>query len=97
MRSSSVTCRQLLSIFAVGLAILVSVAEPADARRASGGFGGFGSRGARTYQAPPTTAVAPTPAAPIQRSMTQPSQVNPAGPLQSQGGGRLLCAPPPFR
>jgi predicted lipid-binding transport protein (Tim44 family) len=54
-------------------------------------LGGFsaGSRGMRTYSAPPSTATAPT-AAPIQRSLTQPSNPGIARPTASSGlfGGR---------
>ena len=84
MRFNALNWRQYFSVLAVGLALALSVADHADARRAGGSFGGFGSRGTRTYQSPPTTAVAPTPAAPIQRSMTQPSQPSPASSVQSQ-------------
>jgi len=82
MRLSALHFRHYVSILAVGLAILFAVADHADARRA---VGGFGSRGTRTYQAPPATAVAPTPAAPIQRSMTPQPQVNQTAPVQPQG------------
>jgi predicted lipid-binding transport protein (Tim44 family) len=75
--------RQFISILIVGSAVVIAVVGHADARRAAGG--GFGSRGTRTFQAPPTTNVAPTPAAPIQRSMTPPPQINQAAPAQSQG------------
>ena len=49
---------------AATLALMVSVA---DARVSSGG-----SRGNRTFNTPPATNTAPKPAAPIERSMTQP-------------------------
>lgn len=49
---------------AATLALMVSVA---DARVSSGG-----SRGNRTFNTPPTTNTAPKPAAPLERSMTQP-------------------------
>src|SRR5262249_5616070 len=56
-------------------------------------LGGFsaGNRGMRTYSAPPSTATAPS-AAPIQRSMTQPSNVGLARTAPSAGlfGGRGL-------
>ena len=52
-------------------AVLGFMVEAADAR--VGGGGNFGSRGTRTYTAPPTTQTAPTPAKPVERSMTQPS------------------------
>ena len=57
------------SAFAIVLAIGLLAPEPAEARRG----GSFGSRGMRTYQAPPPTRTAPTQAAPVQRSMTQPT------------------------
>jgi predicted lipid-binding transport protein (Tim44 family) len=76
--------RKNLSLLTVGLALLFAAVDHADARRAAGGFGGFGSRGTRTFQPPPTTSVAPTPAAPIQRTMTQPSQINPTPSVQPQ-------------
>jgi len=48
-------------------ATMVFMIEVADARVSSGG-----SRGNRTFNTPPTTNTAPKPAAPIERSMTQP-------------------------
>ena len=48
-------------------ATLVFMVGAADARVSSGG-----SRGNRTFNTPPTTNTAPKPAAPIERSMTQP-------------------------
>ncbi|WP_284310910.1 Tim44 domain-containing protein [Labrys miyagiensis] len=83
MRLSAFDCRQFVSVLAILLLALFAGAEHADARRASGG--GFGSRGTRTFQAPPTTTVAPTPAAPIQRSMTPQPQINQTTPNQPQG------------
>jgi predicted lipid-binding transport protein (Tim44 family) len=50
--------------------------DTADAQRRGGGFG---SRGARTYRAPPPTRTAPQPAAPVQRSMTQPTPTQQPG------------------
>lgn len=73
---------------AATLALMVSVA---DARVSSGG-----SRGSRTFNTPPTTNTAPKPAAPLERSMTQPgaSKVTqgpnaaaPAGAASRFGGG----------
>src|SRR2546429_2127834 len=61
---------KLMGVFAVTLA-LGMFSSPAD-----GGVGGgfsAGSRGSRTFSAPPTTSTAPSQAAPIQRSITQPS------------------------
>ena len=50
-------------------ATLVFMIDVADARVSSGG-----SRGNRTFNTPPTTNTAPKPAAPIERSMTQPGK-----------------------
>ena len=65
-----------LTAFVVIAAAFVLATADADARP----LGGFsaGSRGMRTYSAPPSTATAPG-AAPIQRSMTQPSNAAPIG------------------
>jgi predicted lipid-binding transport protein (Tim44 family) len=62
--------RKLMAVFAVTLAVGMLV-SPADAR-VGGGFS-MGSRGSRTFSAPPMTRTAPTTAAPIERSITQPS------------------------
>jgi predicted lipid-binding transport protein (Tim44 family) len=62
--------RKLMAVFAVALTFGM-LASTADAR-VGGGFSA-GSRGSRTFSAPPTTSTAPTQAAPIQRSITQPS------------------------
>ncbi len=62
--------RKLMAVFAVTLAVGVLV-SPADAR-VGGGFS-MGSRGSRTFSAPPMTRTAPNTAAPLQRSITQPS------------------------
>ncbi|KQV65296.1 Tim44 domain-containing protein [Rhizobium sp. Root1220] len=56
-----------------GVTVFASIGD-ADARRAGGM--GFGSRGTRTFQAPPATSTAPSPAAPIERSMTPRPQAN---------------------
>ena len=56
-----------LSAIAVGMAVIATMATPADARRG----GSFGSRGARTAAAPPPTATAPQQVAPVQRTMTE--------------------------
>ncbi len=54
--------------------VLATIGD-ADARRA-GGSSGFGSRGTRTFSAPPVTQTAPSPVAPIERSMTPRPQTN---------------------
>jgi predicted lipid-binding transport protein (Tim44 family) len=78
--------RPLLAAFAI-LGVLAFVAADADAR--SGKGGSAGSRGSRTFSAPPPTATAPTTAAPISRTMTQPTAATrpatPAG-APAQGG-----------
>ena len=76
--------RKLMAVFAVMLA-LGMLASPADAR-VGGGFSS-GSRGARTFSAPPPTRTAPTQAAPIQRSITQPSSQPRFGTPATQPGG----------
>jgi predicted lipid-binding transport protein (Tim44 family) len=58
------------------VAALVMLAHDADARAGRGGS--FGSRGANTFSAPPSTHTAPTTAAPMQRTMTQPGQAGSA-------------------
>jgi predicted lipid-binding transport protein (Tim44 family) len=75
--------RWLIALAAIVTA-LVLVAGDANAR-AGGGFSG-GSRGMRTFSAPPATRTAPTPAAPIQRSITQPSRTAPAGQTAARPG-----------
>lgn len=63
--------RQKALIFT--LAALVAFGYSADSFAKPGFGGSFGSRGARTFSAPPPTATAPRPAAPIERSMASPS------------------------
>jgi len=65
--------RLLTAIFAALTAVVLVVSQ-ADAR--VGGGSSFGSRGTRTYSAPPSTTTAPRTAAPIERSMTQPTRPN---------------------
>ena len=67
--------RWLIALAAVAAAfVLVS----ADAHARVGGGFSAGTRGMRTFSAPPATPTAPT-AAPIQRSITQPSGAAPIG------------------
>lgn len=85
---------KFFGILAIGLATMLTLADFAEARRASGGFG---SRGTRTFQAPAATRTAPAPAAPIERTMTPQSQTtrpasapnvqNPAGRTGGLFGG----------
>jgi len=77
--------RWVIALAAIATA-LVLVSGDANAR-AGGGFSA-GSRGMNTFSAPPTTRTAPTTAAPIQRSMTQPSAASPIG--QNAGRPGLL-------
>jgi predicted lipid-binding transport protein (Tim44 family) len=80
--------RALTAVVAIAAAFVLFTAD-AQARPLNGLSAG--SRGTRTYSAPPSTATAPT-AAPIQRSMTQPSNAGLARTAPSAGlfGGRGL-------
>ena len=74
-----------LVVLLAALATLVFLAADADAR--VGGGSSSGSRGMNTYSPPPATRTAPNRAAPLERSMTQPSQPGgalsrPAAPAQ---------------
>jgi predicted lipid-binding transport protein (Tim44 family) len=75
--------RFLIALVAIAAA-LVLVAADANAR-AGGGFSG-GSRGMRTFSAPPATRTAPNTAAPIQRSVTQPSKAGTVGQASGRSG-----------
>src|ERR1044071_4679324 len=85
------TCRRLMVAIAAIATVLVLFAADANAR-AGGGFSG-GSRGMRTFSAPPTTRTAPSNAAPVQRSVTQPSKAGTVGQAPGRpgffGGGLL--------
>ena len=75
-------------VLATTLALFANTAEA----RIGGGISA-GSRGSRTFIAPPPTTVAPKGAAPIERSMAQPStNASPKGPVGASTGGfgRLL-------
>jgi predicted lipid-binding transport protein (Tim44 family) len=61
---------RFLALAAVGLTVMLTVVDVAEARRSSSGFG---SRGTRTFQTPAITRTAPNTATPIDRTMTQPS------------------------
>jgi predicted lipid-binding transport protein (Tim44 family) len=76
--------RRFLIALAAIAAALVLVAADANAR-AGGGFSG-GSRGMRTFSAPPATRTAPNTAAPIQRSVTQPSKAGTVGQASGRPG-----------
>jgi predicted lipid-binding transport protein (Tim44 family) len=74
--------RRLAAVLAMTLAIGM-LASPADAR-VGGGFS-MGSRGTRTFSAPPVTSTAPSAAAPMQRTLTQPSRPGLGGTPASPG------------
>jgi predicted lipid-binding transport protein (Tim44 family) len=79
--------RPLIAFGAIAAAILLIIGD-LEARPSGGAS--FGSRGSRTFSAPPATRTAPNTAAPIQRSVTQPSrQATTAAPSQPAGGGFL--------
>jgi predicted lipid-binding transport protein (Tim44 family) len=64
--------RRTSFLLAALAALMLALAPGLADARAGGGYS-FGSRGSRTYSAPPSTGTAPYGAAPMQRSMTQPS------------------------
>lgn len=64
--------RWVLALAAIATALFLVAADNADARAGRGVSGG--SRGSRTFSAPAATQTAPNAAAPIQRSITQPSR-----------------------
>jgi predicted lipid-binding transport protein (Tim44 family) len=74
--------RPLIALGAV-LAAFVLIVGDLEARPSSGGS--VGSRGSKTFAAPPTTSTAPNTAAPIQRTVTQPSAPTTATGLAGQG------------
>ncbi len=73
---------KILWILVVAAASSGLMADLADAR--VGGGRSFGSRGIKTFRPPPTTTTAPKPAAPIERSMTQPGKSTAAAPTAAQ-------------
>lgn len=68
--------RLVIAIAAIATAFVLTAADHADARAGRGSSAG--SRGMRTYSAPAPTQTAPSAAAPMQRSMTQPGQTGAA-------------------
>ena len=72
---------RILWMSLVAAAALGLMADLADAR--VGGGRSFGSRGGKTFTAPPSTNTAPKPAAPMERSMTQPGKSTTAQGAQS--------------
>src|SRR5689334_8692241 len=69
--------RRFLIAFAAIAAALVLVSADANAR-AGGGFSA-GSRGMRTFSTPSVTPTAPNTAAPVQRTVAQPSKAGTVG------------------
>jgi predicted lipid-binding transport protein (Tim44 family) len=72
MTSQSRKIGRFIWLAVVAAATLALMADLADAR--VGGGRSVGSRGFNTYKAPPSTNTAPKPAAPVERSMTQPGK-----------------------
>ncbi|MBV8449086.1 MAG: TIM44-like domain-containing protein [Hyphomicrobiales bacterium] len=72
--------------FAVIAAICAVFLGAASAEARPGGGLSFGSRGSRTFSLPGSTATAPGPVSPIQRSITQPGQVPRIAPTSPFGG-----------
>ncbi len=83
MKTPSTAARVVVATIAL-LALGIATAEARP-----GGGGSFGSRGGRTFSAPPSTMTAPRPAAPIERSITQPSMPSPGmtAPAAGRTGG----------
>lgn len=63
--------RWLIALAAIATVFIFVAADQADAR--AGGGSSAGSRGSRTFSSPSATPTAPSTAAPIQRSVTQPN------------------------
>lgn len=67
---------KIFASVALGMMVTLIAVDYAEARRASGGFG---SRGTRTFNQAPVTRTAPTPSAPIERTMTPRTNTNQPG------------------
>ena len=76
MLSSIRRFRHAFAVAAIAMAVSVTAADFAEARRG----GSFGSRGTRTFNTPAITRTAPSPAAPVDRTMTPRTQQNTATP-----------------
>ncbi len=76
MLSSIRRFRHAFAVAAIAMAVSLAAVDFAEARRG----GGFGSRGTRTFNTPAITRTAPTPAAPVDRTMTPRTQQNAATP-----------------
>lgn len=66
-----------LSLFAAFLAFVLLALAPAISEARGGRGGSMGSRGSQTYAPPPPTRVAPAPARPVERSMTETAPTRP--------------------
>ncbi len=66
-----------LSLFAALLAFVLLALAPAISEARGGRGGSMGSRGSQTYAPPPPTRVAPAPARPVERSMTETAPTRP--------------------
>ncbi|MBU2327813.1 MAG: TIM44-like domain-containing protein [Alphaproteobacteria bacterium] len=71
---------KISATLALGMMVTLMAVDFAEARRASGGFG---SRGTRTFNQPAITRTAPTPSAPIERTMTPRTNATQPGAAQS--------------
>jgi predicted lipid-binding transport protein (Tim44 family) len=78
--------RSLVRFSTLALALSLALIPAAEARL--GDRGSMGSRGSNTFSAPPATQTAPRPAAPIERSITQP-----ASPQRPAIGGAPMQQP----
>jgi predicted lipid-binding transport protein (Tim44 family) len=90
--------RRLMLASGLAAAVLLALA-PAIADARSGRGGSMGSRGSQTYTAPPPTRVAPAPARPVERSMTETAPARPAaspnaaGPAAAGAAGMATRSP----
>ncbi|CAN0113097.1 unnamed protein product [Phaeothamnion confervicola] len=82
--------RWLLALAAIATVFIFVAADQADAR--AGKSSSAGSRGSRTFSAPAATNTAPTAAAPINRSMTQPGAAT-AGAAGAAGAAGQAARP----
>jgi predicted lipid-binding transport protein (Tim44 family) len=92
MSSSKASTRRFIAIFAL-VGLIAFVPGLAEAKMGDLFKGGAGSRGSRTFSAPPPTNTAPSPAAPIQRTITPTPSVGQPGlnpGVQRPGFGRGL-------
>ena len=74
------------SLISASLAAGLLALSPLLAEARPGGGSSSGSRGSHTNSAPPSTNTAPAPAAPMQRSMTEPGRAGVGGPQSAMAG-----------